>query len=203
MICNYLAFEGIDGSGKSSLIRSLSEILTSQNIDNKIVREPGGTKVGEGIRELLLSHEYDVDALTEALLFCSQRSQLVTEIIKPEINKGTKILSDRSAYSSVAYQGVGRGLGYETIYQLNDIAVNSYWPEKVVLLDIDPTISLSRQRVADRIGSDKVDFFKKVREGYLRLAEEFENNFLIINAEEDLSDNLQKICTWLKVENSK
>ncbi|MDC0076878.1 dTMP kinase [Acidimicrobiaceae bacterium] len=203
MICNYLAFEGIDGSGKSSLIRSLSEILTSQNIDNKIVREPGGTKVGEGIRELLLSHEYDVDALTEALLFCSQRSQLVTEIIKPEINKGTKILSDRSAYSSVAYQGVGRGLGYETIYQLNDIAVNSYWPEKVVLLDIDPTISLSRQRVADRIGSDKVDFFKKVREGYLRLAEEFENNFLIINAEEDLSDNLQKICMWLKVENSK
>ena len=150
-----------------------------------------------------MSHEYDVDALTEALLFCSQRSQLVTEIIKPEINKGTKILSDRSAYSSVAYQGVGRGLGYETIYQLNDIAVNSYWPEKVVLLDIDPTISLSRQRVADRIGSDKVDFFKKVREGYLRLAEEFENNFLIINAEEDLSDNLQKICTWLKVENSK
>ena len=203
MICNYLAFEGIDGSGKSSLIRSLSEILTSQHIDNKIVREPGGTKVGEGIRELLLSHEYDVDALTEALLFCSQRSQLVTEIIKPEINKGTKILSDRSAYSSVAYQGVGRGLGYETIYQLNDIAVNSYWPEKVVLLDIDPTISLSRQRVADRIGSDKVDFFKKVREGYLRLAEEFENNFLIINAEEDLSDNLQKICAWLKVENSK
>ena len=203
MICNYLAFEGIDGSGKSSLIRSLSEILTSQNIDNKIVREPGGTKVGEGIRELLLSHEYDVDALTEALLFCSQRSQLVTEIIKPEIYKGTKILSDRSAYSSVAYQGVGRGLGYETIYQLNDIAVNSYWPEKVVLLDIDPTISLSRQRVADRIGSDKVDFFKKVREGYLRLAEEFENNFLIINAEEDLSDNLQKICMWLKVENSK
>ena len=203
MICNYLAFEGIDGSGKSSLIRSLSEILTSQNIDNKIVREPGGTKVGEGIRELLLSHEYDVDALTEALLFCSQRSQLVTEIIKPEINKGTKILSDRSAYSSVAYQGVGRGLGYETIYQLNDIAVNSYWPEKVVLLDIDPTISLSRQRVADRIGSDKVDFFRKVREGYLRLAEEFENNFLIINAEEDLSDNLQKICMWLKVENSK
>ena len=203
MICNYLAFEGIDGSGKSSLIRSLSEILTSQNIDNKIVREPGGTKVGEGIRELLLSHEYDVDALTEALLFCSQRSQLVTEIIKPEINKGTKILSDRSAYSSVAYQGVGRGLGYETIYQLNDIAVNSYWPEKVVLLDIDPKISLSRQRVADRIGSDKVDFFRKEREGYLRLAEEFKNNFLIINAEEDLSDNLQKICTWLKVENSK
>ena len=203
MICNYLAFEGIDGSGKSSLIKRLSAVLSNQQIENKIVREPGGTKVGEGVRELLLSHDYDVDALTEALLFCSQRSQLIAEVIKPEINKGTKILSDRSAYSSVAYQGVGRGLGYETIYQLNDIAVNSFWPEKVVLLDIDPKISLSRQKVADRIGSDKVDFFNKVREGYLRLADEFDNNFLIINAEEDLELNLKRICTWLKVDNSK
>ena len=203
MICNYLAFEGIDGSGKSSLIKRLSELLSNQQIDNKIVREPGGTKVGEGVRELLLSHDYDVDALTEALLFCSQRSQLIAEVIKPEVNKGIKILSDRSAYSSVAYQGVGRGLGYETIYQLNDIAVNSFWPEKVVLLDIDPKISLSRQKVADRIGSDKLDFFNKVREGYLRLADEFDNNFLIINAEEDLELNLKRICTWLKVDNSK
>ena len=203
MICNYLAFDGIDGSGKSSLIKRLSEVLSNQQIENKIVREPGGTKVGEGVRELLLSHDYDVDALTEALLFCSQRSQLIAEVIKPEVNKGIKILSDRSAYSSVAYQGVGRGLGYETIYQLNDIAVNSFWPEKVVLLDIDPKISLSRQKVADRIGSDKVDFFNKVREGYLRLADEFDNNFLIINAEEDLELNLKRICTWLKVDNSK
>ena len=202
MICNYLAFEGIDGSGKSSLIKRLSELLSNQQIDNKIVREPGGTKVGEGVRELLLSHDYEVDALTEALLFCSQRSQLIAEVIKPEVNKGIKILSDRSAYSSVAYQGVGRGLGYETIYQLNDIAVNSFWPEKVVLLDIDPKISLSRQKVADRIGSDKVDFFNKVREGYLRLADEFDNNFLIINAEENLELNLKRICTWLKVDNS-
>ena len=203
MICNYLAFEGIDGSGKSSLIKRLSELLSNQQIDNKIVREPGGTKVGEGVRELLLSHDYEVDALTEALLFCSQISQLIAEVIKPEVNKGIKILSDRSAYSSVAYQGVGRGLGYETIYQLNDIAVNSFWPEKVVLLDIDPKISLSRQKVADRIGSDKVDFFNKVREGYLRLADEFDNNFLIINAEEDLELNLKRIFTWLKVDNSK
>ena len=203
MICNYLAFEGIDGSGKSSLIKRLSKVLSNQQVENKIVREPGGTKVGEGVRELLLSHDYEVDALTEALLFCSQRSQLIAEVIKPEVNKGIKILSDRSAYSSVAYQGVGRGLGYETIYQLNDIAVNSFWPEKVVLLDIDPKISLSRQKVADRIGSDKVDFFNKVREGYLRLADEFENNFLIINAEEDLELNLKRICTWLKVDNSK
>ena len=203
MICNYLAFEGIDGSGKSSLIKRLSAVLSNQQIENKIVREPGGTKVGEGVRELLLSHDYEVDALTEALLFCSQRSQLIAEVIKPEVNKGIKILSDRSAYSSVAYQGVGRGLGYETIYQLNDIAVNSFWPEKVVLLGIDPKISLSRQKVADRIGSDKVDFFNKVREGYLRLADEFENNFLIINAEEDLELNMKRICTWLKVDNSK
>lgn len=202
MICNYLAFEGIDGSGKSSLIKGLSEVLSNQQVENKIVREPGGTKVGEGVRELLLSHDYEVDALTEALLFCSQRSQLVSEVIKPEINKGTKILSDRSAYSSVAYQGVGRGLGYEKVYELNDFALSSYWPEKVVLLDIDPEISLSRQKIADRIGSDKVSFFNKVRDGYLQLAEDFSDKFLVINAEDSKQENFTKVSEWLDLAKS-
>ena len=173
MNCDYVAFEGIDGSGKSSIIEQLSKILDENKTENKIVREPGGTKVGEGIRELLLSHDYKVDPLTEALLFCAQRSQLVNELIKPSIQNEIKILSDRSAYSSVAYQGVGRELGYEKIYQLNDIAVGGFWPEKVVLLDIDPLVSLDRQKVADRIGSDKIEFFQNIRKGYLKLSEEF------------------------------
>ena len=93
MNCDYIAFEGIDGSGKSSIIEQLSKILDDNNTENKIVREPGGTKVGEGIRELLLSHDYEVDPLTEALLFCAQRSQLVNELIKPWIQNGTCWLS--------------------------------------------------------------------------------------------------------------
>ena len=113
------------------------------------------------------------------------------------------VLSDRSAYSSVAYQGEGRGLGYEKIYQLNDISIQSNWPERVVLLDIDPEVSLSRQQVADRIGSDKVEFFQKVRTGYLKLAEEFKDSFLILNAENNIEINIEAICNWLEIDNSK
>ena len=203
MNSNYIAFEGIDGSGKTSIIENLSDILNSQNREHTIVREPGGTSVGEGIRELLLSHDYKVNPLAEALLFCAQRSQLIEEVVLPSLNNGVVVLSDRSAYSSVAYQGEGRGLGYEKIYQLNDISIQSNWPERVILLDIDPEVSLSRQQVADRIGSDKVEFFQKVREGYLKLAEEFKDSFLILNAENNIEVNIEAICNWLEIDNSK
>ena len=203
MNSNYIAFEGIDGSGKTSIIENLSDILNSQNKEHTIVREPGGTSVGEGIRELLLSHDYKVNPLAEALLFCAQRSQLIEEVVLPSINNGLIVLSDRSAYSSVAYQGEGRGLGYEKIYQLNDISIQSNWPERVVLLDIDPEVSLSRQQVADRIGSDKVEFFQKVRTGYLKLAEEFKDSFIILNGENNIEVNIEAICNWLEIDNSK
>ena len=111
MNTDYLAFEGVDGSGKTSYIEALSSHLEKKSINFKIVREPGGSKLGEGIRDLLLSHEYTVEPLTEALLFSANRANLISEIIKPSIENGIKIISDRSAYSSVAYQGVGRGLG--------------------------------------------------------------------------------------------
>ena len=203
MNSNYIAFEGIDGSGKTSIIENLSDILNSQNKEHTIVREPGGTSVGEGIRELLLSHDYQVNPLAESLLFCAQRSQLIEEVVLPSLNNGVVVLSDRSAYSSVAYQGEGRGLGYEKIYQLNDISIQSNWPERVVLLDIDPEVSLSRQQVADRIGSDKVEFFQKVRTGYLKLAEEFKDSFIILNAENNIEVNIEAICNWLEIDNSK
>jgi len=203
MNSNYIAFEGIDGSGKTSIIENLSVILNSHNKEHTIVREPGGTSVGEGIRELLLSHDYQVNPLAEALLFCAQRSQLIEEVVLPSLNNGVVVLSDRSAYSSVAYQGEGRGLGYEKIYQLNDVSIQSKWPERVVLLDIDPEVSLSRQQVADRIGSDKVEFFQKVRIGYLKLAKEFKDSFLILNAENNIEGNIEAICNWLEIDNSK
>lgn len=202
MNCNYLAFEGIDGSGKTTFIDEVSVKLTKLNTDFKIVREPGGSKLSEGIRELLLSHEYNVDPTAESLLFSASRAQLIEEIVKPSIESGQVIITDRSAYSSVAYQGVGRGLGYQKVYDLNDFAIGSYWPEKVVLLDIDPEISLSRQKVADRIGSDEVSFFKKVREGYLQLAQDFNNKFLVIDAEDSQQNNFRLVSEWLGLEES-
>ena len=202
MNSNYIAFEGIDGSGKTSLIENLSTILDSQNTKHIIVREPGGTSVGEGIRELLLSHDYQVNPLAEALLMSASRAQLIQETVIPTINNGQVVVTDRSAYSSVAYQGVGRGLGYQEIYQLNDLAIDGFWPEKVILLDIDPKISLSRQKIADRIGSGEVDFFQKVRSGYLKLADEFESQFLVLNATKSIDENVNSICNWLEIDNT-
>ena len=200
MNTDYVAFEGVDGSGKTSYIEALSSHLEKKSIDFKVVREPGGSKLGEGIRELLLSHKYTVEPLTEALLFSANRANLVREIIKPSIKNGIKIISDRSAYSSVAYQGVGRELGFDRIYEINDIAVEGYWPEKVILLDIDPEVSLKRQKINDRIGSSELDFFKKVREGYLQLSEKFNENFLVVDATLDLTENLKTIYKWLELD---
>ena len=202
MNCSYLAFEGIDGSGKTSLINELSKKLNESNVNFNIVREPGGSKLGEGIRELLLSHDYDVDPTSEALLMSASRAQLIQEIVKPAINNGQVVITDRSAYSSVAYQGVGRDLGYQKIYELNDLAIDSFWPEKVILLDIDPKISLSRQKVADRIGSGEISFFNKVRDGYLQLAEDFSDKFLVLNAEDSQQQNFKKASEWLDLAKS-
>ena len=202
MNCSYLAFEGIDGSGKTTLIDELSKKLIESNVDFNIVREPGGSKLGEGIRELLLSHDYDVDPTSEALLMSASRAQLIQEIVRPAINNGQVVITDRSAYSSVAYQGVGRDLGYQKIYELNDLAIDSFWPEKVILLDIDPKISLSRQKVADRIGSGEISFFNKVRDGYLQLAEDFSDKFLVLNAEDSQQQNFKKASEWLDLAKS-
>ena len=202
MNCSYLAFEGIDGSGKTTLINELSNKLTESNVDFKIVREPGGSKLGEGIRELLLSHDYNVEPTSEALLMSASRAQLIQEIVKPAINNGQLVITDRSAYSSVAYQGVGRDLGYQKIYELNDLAIDSFWPEKVILLDIDPKVSLSRQKVADRIGSGEISFFNKVRDGYLKLADDFSDKFLVLNAEDSQQQNFKKASEWLDLAKS-
>jgi len=199
MNCNYLAFEGIDGSGKTSFIEGLCEILDNQSRKYKVVREPGGTELGEGIRELLLSHDYKVPDMSEAFLFCANRSELIKEIVIPEIESGSIVISDRSAYSSIAYQGAGRELGVDKIYELNDIALNGFWPEKVVLLDIDPKISLERQKISDRIGSSEIEFFERARKGYLDLAAKYPHKFLVVDAEKEFSKNLDLICEWLSI----
>ena len=100
----------------------------------------------------------------------------------------------------MAYQGVGRDLGFDKIYEINDIAIGGFWPEKVVLLDIDPEISLKRQKINDRIGSSDLDFFKRVREGYLELADKFKEKFLIIDANNELSSNSKIIYKWLELD---
>lgn len=187
MSARYIALEGIEGTGKSSVALRLAEHLRAGGRQVIVVREPGGTPPGEGIRDLLL-HGDDLEPWTEALLFAAQRAQLAAEVVRPALAAGTWVISDRSVYSSLAYQGGGRGLGVEQVRAVNAAGLLGTWPELVVLLEIDPAIGLSRQRVADRIGAEGVRFQQRVADTFEALAEAEPDAFRSVAADRPLEE---------------
>ena len=187
MAGHYIALEGIEGTGKSTVVERLAAHLNSTGRPSIVVREPGGTSVGEGIRELLL-HGDHIEPWTEALLFAAQRSQLVAEVVRPALAEGTWVVSDRTVYSSLAYQGGGRSLGVETVRTVNAAGLLGTWPEIVILLELDPAIGLARQAIADRIGAEGVDFQRKVGETFTALAAMEPDVFRIVPADRALDE---------------
>ena len=187
MAGHYIALEGIEGTGKSTVAERLAAHLNSTGRPSIVVREPGGTSVGEGIRELLL-HGDHIEPWTEALLFAAQRSQLVAEVVRPALAEGTWVVSDRTVYSSLAYQGGGRRLGVETVRTVNAAGLLGTWPEIVILLELDPAIGLARQAIADRIGAEGVDFQRKVGETFAALAAMEPDVFRIVPADRALDE---------------
>ncbi len=153
----YIALEGIEGTGKSSIHRALGEWLESNGLDVEYVREPGGGPTGEAIRNLLLHDDLEMEPWAEALLFAAQRAQLAAESIRPALARGAWVVGDRSVYSSLAYQGVGRGLG-PSVRVVNEAGLQGTWPDLVVLLTVSAEVGLQRQAVADRIGAEGVEF---------------------------------------------
>lgn len=169
-VTKYIALEGVDGSGKSTVGKALVKRLGDLGEEAILVREPGGTDVGEAVRRLLLDSDY-LDHWAEVFLFAAQRAELAREVIAPALKEGKWVVSDRTYYSSIAYQGRARGLGEDTVRSINETGLDGVLPDHVFILDVEPDVALARQDRPDRIGKEGVDFQAAVRSCYLDLAD--------------------------------
>lgn len=199
----FITFEGIDGSGKSTQIAMLEQALHRANIPVKTLREPGGTKIGEAIRRVILDPQHAAMHLeTELLLFAAARAQLVREVIRPSLKAGIWILCDRFADSSVAYQGYGRGLDINMIEAINDMATKQHRPDKTILLDIPVKLALDRRQArgtgSDRIDQENLDFMRRTRDGYRQMAKKEPDRFILVDAERPKDPLAQKIYSEIR-----
>jgi dTMP kinase len=194
----YVALEGVDGSGKSTVAAALARRLADRGFEVVAVREPGGTELGEEIRRLVL-HSSDMAPWAEAALFAAQRAQLAAEVIEPALDRGAWVISDRSYFSSLAYQGGARGLGVDAVRSLNETVLHGVVPDLVVVLEIDPEVALRRQHDPDRIGSTGVDFQTRVAETFTGLVARDPSGVVVVSASRDLERVVEDVWTHLEV----
>jgi len=199
-----ISFEGSEGSGKSTQIARLAAHLQKISRDVVTVREPGGTEIGEQIRNIIVhnSKGEEMCAETELLLFAAARAQLVREVIAPALLKNTIVLSDRYLDSSTVYQGVARNLSMDPVNRINHFAVGNVMPDITVVIDVPTEVSLTRirQRASDlpnRMERENIDFYTKVREGYLVLAKGLPERFVVIDG--TLSEDAIEKKIWAAI----
>lgn len=191
-----ITFEGIDGSGKSTQIQLLEAEFEKLGISYKTFREPGGTKLSEKIRTILLDKEnIELYSNAESLLFAAARAQLTAEQIKPAITKGEFVICDRFTDSTIAYQGYGRGLNINNLELINTIATDGLIPDITFILDIDPQKATERYKTVnpDRMEAAGIDFFKKIRQGYCQIREQNQSRCIVINGEKPQKDISKEI----------
>lgn len=185
LLGTFVTFEGCEGSGKTTQATMLRDYLIEKGKDVILVREPGGTPVGQQIRDILLNTEgVDIAPITEALLFAADRTQLVRDVVRPALQKGITVIGDRYVDSSLAYQGVGRGCGLEPVKNLNDWATGGLEPHLTVFLDMSVKDSLARVQPGefDRIEKEDLEFHENVRYAYSMLQRIFSYRYAIVDA---------------------
>lgn len=181
----FITFEGGEGSGKSVQAKTLYRRLSKLAVPAFLTHEPGGTSLGNKLgRWLKWTDDRDISPLTELLLFNASRTQLVTEVIRPNLENGITVICDRYTDSTTAYQGYGRGLDLETVKAINNVATRGLKPDLTVLLNVPVTVGLARKRGErhDRFEQEEIAFHQRVRNGYLKLAAEDPERWLIIDA---------------------
>lgn len=197
----FVSIEGGEGSGKSALIQGLSLYLEEQGMECLTSREPGGVKVAEEIRELIMENE--MDAITEALLFASARREHFKNKISPALTEGKIVICDRFVDSSIVYQGYVQGIGMDNVLSINSQALEGLvMPHLTIYLDVEPTIALNRiaqnNRETNRFDEKSMEFHKRVREGYLLIEEKYSNRIKKVDASLSKDEVLQQSIEYIK-----
>ncbi len=178
----FITFEGLDGCGKTTQAKLLKDFLEKENYRVYLTREPGGTILGENIRNILLNFNINIHPWTEALLYLSSRVEN-SLVIREKLKEEYVVICERYIDSTIAYQGYGRNLSIEKLKELNELVTFGLKPDITILLDIVPEKIFIRKKVLDRIEKESLDFYYKVREGYLKIAEEEKERIFVVSGE--------------------
>lgn len=194
----FISFEGIEGLGKTTHLKRLAALLQQKSIDVVVTREPGGTPMGEEIRDVLLAHRHEIVApMTELLLMFAARAQHVATIIQPALKQGAWVLCDRFIDASYAYQGGGRGMSLDKISALESLVLDQFEPDMTFLFDAHPSVGLQRIKGRDghpdRFELEKIEFFDRVRAVYQQRAAENPKRFKVIDASKPLEEVWEKV----------
>lgn len=188
----FIVFEGPDGSGKTTIIKQVKTLLENKDYDISYYREPGGTKISEKIRSIIIDNDNSMmDAKTEALLFASSRAQLVSEKIIPDLKAGKIVICDRFVMSSLLYQGLGRSLGIDNVKLINDFATGGLKPDLTLFFNIDYKTALERKRAnfsPDRLENEDFSFHKTIFDGYLKMADLYKDEIVKVDARKSIED---------------
>jgi dTMP kinase len=190
----FIVFEGPEGAGKTTVIKELEGLFKDSNIEYIFTREPGGISISEQIRNIILNKDnVEMDGRTEALLYAASRRQHLVEKVIPALEKGKIVLCDRFIFSSLAYQGYARGLGMDSVMEINNFAIEGHMPDLTILFDIDPREGLNRihkndGREINRLDLESIEFHEKVVEAYHILAKTYEHNTVIVDASKSLAE---------------